>query len=708
MGVELRDGGANFAVFSRHATQVWLELYEKPGDGEPQEVVGLHPQANRTGDIWHVWVQGVKPGQLYGYRVDGPYEPENGHRFNPHKLLIDPYATAITHLETWDFSQARGYDSSAAEGSVGEREYAMSADDNAAVTPKCVITQTDFDWEGDTWPKRPWAETIIYEMHVRGYTRHASSGVDHPGTFRGVIEKIPYLKELGVTAVELMPVQEFNEFEVENRNPLTGERLRNFWGYNPTAFMAPNGLFAADGSRGQQVLEFKQMVKALHEAGIEVILDVVFNHTAEGNEQGPTFSWRGFDNAIYYVLGEDPSTYRDYTGTGNTIKADHPVVRDHILDALRYWVLEMHVDGFRFDLASVLGRDQDGTLLADPPLIERIAEDAILRDVKIIAEAWDAAGAYQVGSFHGGRWAEWNGRFRDDVRRFWHGAPGARRDLASRLAGSSDLYEASSRGPLSSVNYVTSHDGFTLNDLVSYNRKHNLANGEANRDGQNDNYSHNHGVEGETGDPDVSRLRERQIRNFLVTLFTARGVPMLLAGDEFRRTQGGNNNAYCQDNETSWVDWSKREMHAGLVRFVRELARFRRATPALHSSAYYRDADVTWLDERGETPDWHNDAAQCLAMLVPYSTAASPFDAPGEAPADPDRPVDVLLLFNADTHVHDFTLPDAPGGGAWMRKVDTHLASPHDVRAAGDEPRLDDPDVYALAPRTAAVLIAER
>ena len=683
LGVEMRDGGVNFAIFSRHATQIWLELYANPEDEEPSELIGLDPYANRTGNIWHVWVQGLKPGQLYGYRADGPYRPEEGHRFNPHKLLIDPYAEAITHLDDWDFKQAVGF-----MPTSPERDLSFSTAENAHATPKCVITQHDFDWGRDTLLKRPWSHTVIYEMHVRGFTRHESSDVEHPGTYKGLIEKIPYLKNLGVTAVELMPVQEFNEFEIRRENPLTGERLQNYWGYNPTAFMAPNGSYAASGSRGQQVLEFKQMVKAFHDAGIEVLIDVVFNHTAEGNELGPTFSWRGLDNTIYYMLDEHPRYYQDYTGTGNTINADHPIVRDLILDALRHWVLEMHVDGFRFDLASVLGRDQEGHLLADPPLIERIAEDPILHDVKIIAEAWDAAGAYQVGSFSRGRWAEWNGKYRDDVRRFWRGDPGMRGDMASRLAGSADLYEASGRSPSSSINYVTSHDGFTLNDLVSYNRKHNEANGENNHDGTDANYSCNYGVEGPTSDSSIQAIRTRQIKNFLLTLFVSRGVPMLLGGDEFRRTQQGNNNAYCQDNEISWFDWSLCEENEGLVRFVRELIAFRRSHPVLHDESYYDDDEIHWLDPDGRAPDWSDEDARTLMVHIPKT-----------------EPSDVLLLFNADSKSHRFVLPTPARGDAWALKADTSASHPHDIFAPGEEVMLEDPDHHVLPSHSSAILI---
>ena len=421
--------------------------------------------------------------------------------------------------------------------------------------PKCVFVNEPFEWDGDQPPRHPWSKTVIYETHVRGFTIHPKSGVDHPGTYRGLMEKIPYFKTLGVTAVELMPVQEFNETSVTRRNPQTSQPLRNYWGYDPVAFFAPKASYSSSGGLGQQKLEFKEMVRAFHNAGIEVILDVVFNHTAEGDELGPTLCFRGMDNAIFYTLADDKRYYKDYTGTGNTVNANHPVVRNHILAALRNWMVEMHVDGFRFDLASVLGRDRHGNLLANAPLLERIAEDPILRDVKLIAEAWDTAGAYEVGSFSERRWAEWNGRYRDDVRRFWRGDDGMLGLFASRICGSADIYTKSGKGPEGSINFVTCHDGFTLNDLVSYRDKHNEANGENNHDGTDANFSENYGAEGETADARIESIRKRQIKNFLLTLLISRGVPMLLGGDEFRRTQGGNNNAYCQDNETSWYDW---------------------------------------------------------------------------------------------------------------------------------------------------------
>ncbi len=683
LGVHFRDAGANFAVFSRHATQVWLELFDAPDAAAPTHRIELTPDLHQTGDVWHVWVEGLAPGQLYGYRADGSYAPHEGHRFNPNKLLIDPYARALTHLDDWDFRTARGYDPDAEQ-----RDLVRSTTDNTAHAPKCVVTGKQIIRWREQPLKHPWSETVIYEMHVRGSTQHPSAEAEHPGTYRGVIEKIPYLNDLGVTAVELMPVQEFNENELARVNPLTGEPLRNFWGYNPVALMAPNGAYAADGYCGEQVDEFKEMVHALHEAGIEVILDVVFNHTAEGDELGPTLSFRGLDNPIYYILGADGRSYQDFTGTGNTVKTDHPVVRELILDALRYWVVEMHVDGFRFDLASVLGRDEDGSLHADPPLLERIAEDPVLREVKMIAEAWDAAGAYQVGAFHERRWSEWNGRFRDDVRQFWRGDAGMLGDFASRLAGSADLYEASGKGPECSINYVTAHDGFTLNDLVSYERKHNDANGEFNRDGTDQNFSANYGVEGVTSDPAINAIRTRQVKNFILTLFVARGVPMLLGGDEFRRTQQGNNNAYCQDNDTGWVDWARRETYDAIHRFTRAMIRFRHDHAVLKQEAFYHSHDVHWFNPAGRVPQWDDPSARRLCMHI-------------RGGDDPD----LCILFNAGPEAMVFVLPTLPEDTRWHLAADTARPSPDDIQEPGNESPLDDPQHYRVDPRSSVILM---
>ena len=682
LGPHESGGGVNFALFSRHATRIRLELFDQPADAKPSRVVDFDPARNRTGEVWHVWVEGIRPGQLYAYRVDGPYQPEQGHRFNFNRLLLDPFATAISPLPDWDFGPARGYDPSAPERGPSKL-------DDAGAMPKCVFTREDFHWHDDQPLRHPWSKTVIYETHVRGFTVHSSSGVEHPGTYRGLMEKIPYLKELGVTAVELMPVHEFNEGQTSGINPQTSKRLRNYWGYDPVAFFAPKASYSSAGGLGQQKLEFKEMVRALHHAGIEVILDVVFNHTAEGNELGPTLCFRGIDNAIFYMLASDKRYYQDYTGTGNTINANHPVVRDHIMGALRYWVVEMHVDGFRFDLASVLGRDGTGKLLANAPLLERIAEDPILRDIKIVAEAWDAAGGYEVGSFSELRWAEWNGRYRDDVRRFWRGDEGMLGLFASRICGSADIYTKSGKGPEGSINFLTCHDGFTLNDLVSYRDKHNEANGEDSRDGIDENLSENYGAEGATTDAGIEALRKTQIKNFLLTLLVSRGVPMLLGGDEFRRTQGGNNNAYCQDNETSWHDWSYLEQHKEIFRFTRGMIAFRSVHPVLSKEQFYTDDDIQWFGPLGRLPDWADPNQKQFACLIKENEQGA-----------------LYLVFNAGDDAIDFILPPAAQGTRWHQAVDTARDSPQDLFAAGDELLCSDQQTYRLGSRSSAILLA--
>ncbi len=684
LGAHVRGNGVNFAIFSRHATGVRLDLFDQPGQIEPVRTYILNPARNKTGDIWHIWLEGIRPGQLYGFRIAGPYNPGEGHRFNTDKLLLDPYAVAICMASGQDFSSAVGYDPASPQ-----LDLSMSQVDDAGSAPKSIIPYTDFDWRGDQPLCHPWESTVIYELHVRGFTIDPGSNVSAPGTYQGLIEKIPYLKDLGITAVELMPVQEFNEHELDHFNPQTGKRLTNYWGYDPVGFFAPKGSYASVCRDGAQVLEFRQMVRAFHEADIEVILDVVFNHTAEGNELGPTLSFRGIDNAIYYWLDEDRRYYRDFTGTGQTINAAHPVVRDLILDALRYWVMEMHVDGFRFDLASVLGRDRNGHILADAPLLERIAEDPILRDTKLIAEAWDASGAYQVGSFADRRWAEWNGRFRDDVRHFWRGDDGSMGRFASRIAGSSDIYRGSGKGPECSVNFVTCHDGFTLNDLVSYARKHNEANGENNRDGVTENLSCNYGQEGETDNPAIDDVRSRQIRNFLLTLAISRGVPMLLAGDEFRRTQRGNNNAYCQDNAISWIDWSLMHRNADIFRFARGVLALRRAFPVLRKESFYSPEDLQWFAPDGRAPDWLDPTQKSLAFLVRC-----------------DGNPCLFLMFNASTEAVSFLLPPAQDSTTWYLAVDTGRRSPDDIHPPGEEQTLGHAAQFDLRPRASAVLVA--
>jgi isoamylase len=683
-GAHQRGDGVNFALFSRHAARVRLELYKSPEDSSAYKVFDLDPVRNRTGDVWHIWVHGLPPGQLYAYRIDGPYQPAQGHRFNAHKLLLDPYATAVTRGAEWSFPNARGYDPRSKLADLS-----FSTLDNASTTPKCMLYYNDFDWEGDLPPRHPSSETVVYETHVRGCTFHPGSEVAHPGTFRGLAEKIPYFQDLGVTAIELMPVQEFNENELVRLNPLSGERLRNYWGYSPAALFAPKESYGLRGSHGDQVFEFRNMVKAFHRAGIELILDIVLNHTAEANELGPTICLRGIDNSIFYMLQEnDRRYYKNYSGVGNTVNANHPVVSNFVMEVLRYWVMHMHVDGFRFDLASVLGRNEHGDVLRNAPLLERIAEDPILRDVKIIAEAWDAGGAYQVGSFSERRWIEWNGRFRDDVRRFWLGEPAMTPVFASRICGSADLYGASGKGPGSSLNFITAHDGFTLNDLVSYRQKHNEENGEFDRDGSDANYSENCGVEGPSDAPEIEALRKRLIKNFLLTLFISRGIPMLLGGDEFRRTQKGNNNAYCQDNSVSWFDWSFVESHREIYRFTREMIAFRRAHSVLRKEAFYSNADVTWVGPQGGVPEWSNPAHSAFACLIFGYTEA-----------------DLFLMFNAGEESVIFPIPAATGTAVWQLAADTSRSAPEDFSEVGQEPALQDQSRFRLGPRSSAILL---
>jgi glycogen operon protein len=685
-GAHQEGMGVNFVLFSRHATGVRLELYQNSEDSSPSRIIDLDSVRHRTGDVWHVWVRGIPAGQLYGYRVEGPYLPEEGHRFNPHKLLLDPYARAIAGVENWDFLAARGYDSSSIL-----TDLSFSTVDSGGTTPKCIFTDDQFDWEMDSPPKHSASDTVIYETHVRGFTIHSSSGMAHPGTFAGLIEKIPYLRDLGVTAIELMPVLEFNEKESNRLNPITGARLKNYWGYDPVAFFAPKQSYCIGGPHGRQIQEFREMVKAFHLAGIEVILDVVLNHTAESDELGPTISLRGIENSIFYMLQESGCRYyKNFSGVGNTLNANHPVVREFVRNVLRYWVMHMHVDGFRFDLASILGRDQHGEVLRNAPLLEGIAEDPILRDVKIIAEAWDACGAYQVGGFSTKRWTEWNGRFRDDVRRFWIGDAGMIGPFASRICGSSDLYQGSGKGPASSLNFITCHDGFTLNDLVSYKQKHNDENGEFSRDGADANYSDNCGVEGPSREPAIEDMRNRLIKNFLLTLFISRGVPMLLGGDEFRRTQRGNNNAYCQDNEVSWFDWNLFEEHKDIQRFARGMITFRRAHPVLRKEEFYTDEDIKWFAPSGAFPDWTDPRQKSIACLIP-----------GEI--EPD----LFLLFNADSSAVDFSIPALPAGKTWRLAVDTSRTTPDDLFDPGEEPPIRGQIGFRLEPRSSAILLTD-
>ncbi len=687
LGTHVCDGGINFALFSRHANRVWLELFDNPDDVIPAKTFELDARMHRTGDIWHIRVYGIGKGQLYAFKVDGPYEPHRGHRFNRNKLLLDPYATALHGTKHWDFRKARGYDLKSPL-----KDLAYSTENNARQSPKCLIAETNFDWQGDRPLKLPWSDTIIYETHVRGLTIHPSSAVKHRGLFLGIVEKIPYLKELGITAVELMPIQEFNENELDRLNPLTGDPLCNYWGYNTVSFFAPREQYASCTIPGCQLSEFKTMVRELHRAGIEVILDIVFNHTGEGDELGPTVNFRGLDNSIYYMLENDARFYRNYSGCGNTNNCNHPIVRSYILDCLRYWTAEMHVDGFRFDLASVLGRGQDGVLLPNPPLLERIAEDPILRDVKLIAEAWDAGGAYQVGSFPGQRWSEWNGRFRDEIRRYWRGDEGMIADLASRICGSADIYKQTNKEPLNSINFITCHDGFTLNDLVSYKYKHNEANGEGNKDGTTFNYSANYGFEGDTDVPFIQRTRSKQIKNMLATLFISRGVPMLSGGDEFRRTQQGNNNAYCQDNEISWYDWSLLRKNSEIHRFCKEIIAFRVRHKLLRLEKFYTEKDVLWFDRNGNSPEW-SGASRSLGLLI-------------RARENINSDRELCIIFNAEAKDVLFKLPASPADESWYLAVDTAKASPDDISPKGHESLLANRDEYCVQDRSTVILVS--
>ena len=660
LGATLVRDGINFAIFSRHATTVTLVLFHA-GHDEAFAELDLDVRFNRTGDIWHAHVLGLDPGIRYGYRMDRkPNTNKKIHRFDPGQLLLDPCARAIS------------------EHSLHRRNLVISG---------------EFDWGADQPLNYPLSETVIYEMHVRGFTRHPSSGVSLPGTFLGLIEKIPYLRELGVTAVELLPVHEFEQTDSDRVNPITGEPLVNYWGYQPINFFAPTAAYSSGKADGDPVHEFKQMVKSLHAAGLEVILDVVFNHTAEGDERGPCFSFRGIDNAVYYLLDPATGKYLNYSGCGNTLNCNHPVVRDLIVECLRYWVMEMHVDGFRFDLASILGRGTDGSVLVNPPLLESLAYDPVLANTKLIAEAWDAAGLYQVGTFPAwSRWAEWNGKFRDDVRRFVRGEPGMVSALATRLVGSPDLYRTSSREPYHSINFVTCHDGFTLTDLVSYDSKHNLINGENNTDGANDNLSWNCGIEGPSASPEIEQLRLRQQKNFATILLLADGVPMLLAGDELGQTQMGNNNAYCQDNEISWIDWTLRERNQSMFRFFRLLLEFRRRHPLLRSTSYASlagegDRRIAWHGTKLGKPDWSHGSRWIAMQLSGLSEKGSEDN--------------VLFIANAHWEPHDFELPNT--GLRWLRFIDTSLESPRDITEIGKEARVPPKKTYTVGPRSTVV-----
>ncbi len=669
LGATVVDGGVNFSLFSRTASGVELLLFDREDGAKPSRVITLDPVSNRRYHYWHSFVSGIAPGQLYGYRVLGPSAPERGLRFDASKVLLDPYGRGVVIPKHYS------------------RELACREGDNAATAMKSVVVDPNaYDWEGDLPLNLPAARTIIYEMHVRGFTRHPSSGVGEKtrGTYAGLVEKIPYLKDLGITAVELLPV-----FQFDAQDAPAGKM--NYWGYAPISFFAPHPAYSSRQDSLGPVNEFRDMVKALHRAGIEIILDVVFNHTAEGNEWGPMLCFRGIDNPTYYMLENGGSRYANYTGCGNTLNGNHPIVRRMIVDSLRYWVEEMHVDGFRFDLASILSRDSSGYPLPNPPVLWDIESDPALAGTKLLAEAWDAAGLYQVGSFVGDAWKEWNGRFRDDVRDFIRGEPGSLRRVADRMVGSPEVYGHKQREAEQSINFVTCHDGFTLNDLVSYNQKHNEANGEGNRDGANDNRSWNCGVEGPTDDPAVEKLRNRQVKNFLTVTMMSLGVPMFLMGDEVRHTQGGNNNAFCQDNEISWFDWGLDAKHAEVHRFVKLLIARRLLRDVEHERqrvsvcAMLEQADKSWHGVKLNEPDW-SDNSHCVALNAQLRNEGLRF----------------YLILNSYWEPLEFDLPALPSG-TWQRWIDTALDSPNDITSWKEAPPVPG-DRYRVADRSVVML----
>jgi glycogen operon protein len=691
LGATLTPRGVNFALFSQHAEAVELLLYDSATDPEPSATLLLE---HRTRHVWHTLVEGVGPGQLYAYRVHGPYDPARGLRFNPNRLLMDPYARALTgsfdprgdHL---------GYD-----GSSPEADLSFNETDNAAFAPRCVVVSEEFDWQGDTPPGVPMAETVIYEAHLKGFTAHPSAQVAHPGTYLGWIEKIPYLKSLGITSVEFLPLH-----HCQDEPALMRRGRHNYWGYSTLGFFAPDRRFAAGAGPASQVDEFRLMVREMHRAGLEVILDVVYNHTCEGDHLGTTLCFRGIDNPVYYRLADNPRFYVDYTGCGNTLNVEHPQVIKLIMDSMRYWVQVMHVDGFRFDLASTLGRDR-GRFNAASAFFVAVHQDPVLCQVKLIAEPWDLGPEpLQVGRFPID-WAEWNGRYRDCVRRFVKGDPGQVPELATRVSGSADLYGDEGRTPYHSINFVTCHDGFTLWDLVSYASKHNEANGEDNRDGTDLNYSWNWGVEGPTQDPAILALRQQLVRNFLAILVLSQGVPMLLMGDEFFRTQQGNNNAYCQDNEISWVDWRLARDHAAMVRYVRRLLDFRRRHPHFTRRSFFRGVDTDadrLLDINWYGPDlgpvaWRDPQCRTLAYLID-----------GKEIRDASRPTrdDVMVILHAHWEPVTYRVPRLGPGERWYRVLDTSLETDQAMACPDDAHPLTR-DSYQVAPRSVVMWLRRR
>ncbi len=676
-GATLVPGGVNFAVFSRHATSCTLVLFEKGANAPFGEIPFL--DEFRIGNVFAMVVFDLDIENIeYGYRMDGVYEPVLGQHFNRNTILLDAYAKVIGGRDVWG----------------------RQPDPHNPYQHRARLLYDDFDWTGDRPLETPSEDLIIYEMHVRGLTRHPSSGVKYPGTFAAIREKIPYLKELGVNAVELMPIHEFDEFDTAFFNPETGEKLKNYWGYSTIGFFAPKAGYAATGPLGMQADEFKALVKELHKNGIEVFLDVVFNHTGEGGEDGPTISFRGLDNKTYYMLTRD-GRYQNFSGCGNTMNCNNPVVRNMVLDCLRYWAAEYHIDGFRFDLASIMGRDAHGNPLANPPLLEALAYDPILGKCKLIAEAWDAGGLYQVGSFPDyGRWSEWNDRYRDTLRRFLKGDMGQVREMAQMVQGSPNLYGG--RGPSASINFVTAHDGFTLADLFTYNHKHNEANGEQNRDGHNHNFSWNCGVEGPTQNAGINALRARMMKNAIAILMTSQGIPMILMGDEVAHTKQGNNNTYCQDNALNWFDWARLESRADMFRFFKSCIAFRKAHPVLRRRSFFQHADLretgypdlSFHGLEAWNPDW-SEHSRTLAFLLSGQFVRD------EMPADDY----IYVAMNMHWESHVFELPRLPLRRRWRVFANTSMPAPADVHDPGTEPLLESQDSAILGARSVMILV---
>jgi len=673
-GATIVPGGVNFSVYSRHAASCELVLFNRH-EAQPFATIPFFDKF-RIGNVFTMVVFDLDYENIeYGFHIDGPFSPREGHWFDHSRILMDPYAKSIGGRNIW-----------------GEIPHW----DDIYPHRACIFFD-DFDWEDDHPLEIPIKDLIIYEMHVRGFTRHPSSGVKHPGTFAGIREKISHLKEMGTNCVELLPIHEFDEFENSRISPITGKRLLNYWGYSNVGFFAPKAGYAATGKFGMQVDELKALIKDLHKNGIEIILDVVFNHTAEGNEKGPYISYRGIDNKTYYMLTPD-GYYYNFSGCGNTLNCNNPIVRNMILDCLRHWAADYHIDGFRFDLASILGRDQNGAPMHSPPLLETLAFDPILGKCKLIAEAWDAGGLYQVGSFPAwGRWAEWNGKYRDDLRKFLKGDVGMVGAMAQRLRGSPDLYQWQKRVTCPSVNFITAHDGFTLMDLVSYNEKHNEANGEENADGSNDNYSWNCGWEGQTEDIQINRLRLKQIKNAMVMLLVSQGTPMLLSGDEIGNSQGGNNNAYCQDNEIAWLDWRLLDTNAEIFNFLKQMITFRKTHTELKSNAHFQNTNnkdnghtsFSWHGIKAWNADWSRNSLILAFMLSGQETNC------------------IYTAMNMHWEMHGFELPRLPEDISWHVFANTDMQPPLDIFEIGHEVMLDNQSEFTVGPRSVAILIGK-